>query len=207
MPAPFRYPTEITGFNKLYSLLKGVNHPLEVISRNHRIAGDHYFINASFADKKFIFSQDQEFVEYILKQNQRNYYKSEIQSVTLRKYLGKGLLTNNGKDWLQQRRLIQPGFSKAKISNLVSIMDEEIDRSMLLFKAHEETDLYHFFHQLAFDIVAKTLFSSDIDQAKVRELGMIITEIQEVFTREVRLPFYTKAMDMLWDYPEKHLEK
>ncbi|WP_295202897.1 cytochrome P450 [uncultured Chryseobacterium sp.] len=197
MPSPFHYPTEITGLDKLYSLLKGVNHPLEVISRNHRIAGDHYFINASFADKKFIFTQDQEFVEYILKQNHRNYFKSEIQSVTLRKYLGKGLLTNNGKDWLQQRRLIQPGFSKAKISSLVSIMEEEIDRSMLLFKAQEETDLYHFFHQLAFDIVAKTLFSSDIDQAKVQELGRIITEIQEVFTREVRLPFYTKAMDIL----------
>lgn len=196
MSQKFNYPTEIKGKRKLYSLLKGVNNPLEVISGNHQIAGDNYYIKASFTDKNFIFSQDKEFVEYILKQNHKNYYKSEIQSITLGKYLGKGLLTNNGKDWLKQRRLIQPGFSKVKIMSLVSIMEEEIDKAFQAFKNDQEIDLYDFFHTLAFNIVAKTLFSSDIDENKVKELGKIITEVQEVFAKEVRLPFYTKILSI-----------
>lgn len=197
MVPKFNYPTEIKGKRKLYSLFNGVKDPLGVINGNHQIAGDTYHLKATSTGKNFIFSQDKEFIEYILKQNHKNYFKSEIQSVTLGKYLGKGLLTNNGKDWLKQRRLIQPGFSKAKIANLVSIMNEEIEQAFLPFKEEPETDLYHFFHSLAFNIVAKTLFSSDIDETEVKELGKIITEVQEVFAKEVRLPFYTQILKVL----------
>ncbi|WP_312901829.1 cytochrome P450 [Chryseobacterium taichungense] len=193
----FNYPPEIKGKRKMYSLFNGVKDPLGVISGNHAIAGDSYHLKATFTNKYFIFSQDKELVEYILKQNHKNYFKSEIQSVTLGKYLGKGLLTNNGKDWLKQRRLIQPGFSKAKIANLVSIMEEEIDSAFSPFDKEPEIDLYDFFHTLAFNIVAKTLFSSDIDESKVKELGKIITEVQEVFAKEVRIPFYTQILQTL----------
>ena len=197
MASEFNYPNEIKGKRKLYSLFQGVKDPLGVISGNHEILGDNYYIKASFTNKNFIFSQDKEFTEYILKQNHKNHYKSEIQSVTLGKYLGNGLLTNNGKDWLKQRRLIQPGFSKAKIANLVSIMEEEIDSALQSFNKEAEADLYDFFHTLAFNIVAKTLFSSDIDEIRVKELGKIITEVQEVFAKEVRLPFYSQILKIL----------
>ncbi|SDQ68867.1 Cytochrome P450 [Chryseobacterium soldanellicola] len=206
MDSKFNYPTEIKGKRKLYSLFKGVKNPLEVISGNHQFAGDNYYIKASFTNKNFIFSQDKEFVEYILKQNHKNYYKSEIQSVTLGKYLGNGLLTNNGKDWLKQRRLIQPGFSKAKIASLVNIMEEEIDKSFQSFDVNTEADLYDFFHTLAFNIVAKTLFSSDIDENTVKELGKNITEIQEVFAKEVRLPFYSQILK-IFGVIDKNIQK
>ncbi|MEC5171783.1 cytochrome P450 [Chryseobacterium nepalense] len=197
MASEFNYPPEIKGKRKLYSLFNGVKDPLGVISGNHAISGDSYHLKATFTNKYFIFSQDKEFTEYILKQNHKNYFKSEIQSVTLGKYLGKGLLTNNGKDWLKQRRLIQPGFSKAKISSLVSIMEEEIDSAFSSFEKEPEIDLYDVFHTLAFNIVAKTLFSSDIDEEKVKELGKIITEVQEVFAKEVRIPLYTQVLNIL----------
>ncbi|MCT2405955.1 cytochrome P450 [Chryseobacterium antibioticum] len=206
MAPEFNYPTEIKGTRKLYSLLKGLKNPLLVITGNHDIAGDNYCIKDSLTNKNFIFSQDKEFTEYILKQNHKNYYKSEIQSITLGKYLGNGLLTNNGKDWLRQRRLIQPGFSKTKIINLVSIMEEEIDKAFQSFKPEQDLDLYDFFHKLAFNIVAKTLFSSDIDENRVKELGKIITEVQEVFAKEVRLPFYSKILKM-FGVLDKTLEK
>lgn len=197
MTLKYRYPAEIKGSRKVYSLFNGVKDPLGVISGNHAISGDSYHLKASLTNKHFIFSQDKELVEYILKQNHKNYFKSEIQSVTLGKYLGNGLLTNNGKDWLKQRRLIQPGFSKIKITNLVSIMEEEIDKAFQSFNDETDIDLYDFFHTLAFNIVAKTLFSSDIDEEKVKELGTIITEIQEVFAKEVRIPLYTQVLNIL----------
>lgn len=206
MALKYNYPTEIKGKRKLYSLFNGVKNPLEVISGNHSLMGDSYYLRTAVTNKNFIFSQDKEFVEYILKQNHKNYFKSEIQSVTLGKYLGNGLLTNNGKDWLRQRRLIQPGFSKVKITNLVSIMEEEIDKAFRSFNDEPEIDLYNFFHTLAFNIVAKTLFSSDIDEEKVKELGTIITEIQEIFAREVRIPLYTQIINVL-GISDKNIKK
>jgi len=197
MWSEFTFPPEIKGTRKLYSLLRGIKDPLKVISGNHKILGDNYYLKATFMDKNFIFSQDKEFIEYILKQNHKNYSKSEIQSVTLGKYLGNGLLTNNGKDWLKQRRLIQPGFSKAKISNLISIMENETDHAFRSFRPDKDADLYDVFHTLAFNIVAKTLFSSDIDESEVKELSTIITEIQEVFAKEVRMPFYSQVLKFL----------
>lgn len=197
MTPNYNYPTEIKGKRKLYSLFYGVNNPLKVISGNHNIAGDTFHLKASVTNTDFIFSQDKEFIEYVLKQNHKNYSKSDIQSVVLGKYLGKGLLTNNGKDWLKQRRLIQPGFSKIKISGLIGIMEDEIHKAFQNFPQEPETDLYDFFHTLAFNIVAKTLFSSDIDEESVKELGKIITEVQEVFAKEVRIPLYTQVIKSL----------
>lgn len=89
MASEFNYPPEIKGKRKLYSLFNGVKDPLGVISGNHAISGDSYHLKATLTNKYFIFSQDKEFTEYILKQNHKNYFKSEIQSVTLGKYLGK----------------------------------------------------------------------------------------------------------------------
>ncbi|MBB6370721.1 cytochrome P450 [Chryseobacterium shigense] len=206
MNPTFNYPPEVKGTRKLYSLFKGANHPLEVFSSNHRFLGDTYYINAVFVKRKFIFSQDKEFIEYILKSNHKNYYKSQIQSVTLGKYLGKGLLTNNGKDWLRQRRLIQPGFSKVKITSLASIIEDETEKAFDLFTARNEVDLYDFFHTLAFNIVAKTLFSSDIDEDTVHRLSRIITEIQEISTKEIRLPFYAQFLGLL-GIIEKNVQK
>ena len=85
-------------------------------------------------------------------------------------------------------------------------MEEEIDKSFQSFNAETEVDLYDFFHTLAFNIVAKTLFSSDINENTVKELGKNITEIQEVFAKEVRLPFYSQILKIL-GVIDKNIEK
>lgn len=69
MSSNFNYPPEIKGNRKIYSLFNGVKDPLGVISGNHATAGDSYHLKASFTNKYFIFSQDKDLVEYILKQN------------------------------------------------------------------------------------------------------------------------------------------
>jgi cytochrome P450 len=206
MDTAFNYPQEIKGWKKISSLIRTINYPLETFNKNHLFAGDNYCITSASSEKKIIFSQDKEFFEYVLKQNHKNYSQSETGTITIEKYWGKGLLLNTGKDWLKQRRLMQSGFSKTKIVNLVSIMEEEIDKSFTLFENQKEVDMYSFFHTLAFKIVSKTLFSSDIDENTVNKIIRIITELMEVVVKEVRLPFYKKII-RLTGALEKNIEK
>ena len=64
--------------------------------------------------KKIILTQNPDFINYILKENHRNYNKSEFATERAVLFLGKGLLLSNDDYWLRQRRLIQPCLSPRK---------------------------------------------------------------------------------------------
>ncbi len=55
-------------------------------------------------------------VQHILQENHRNYNKDVPDYHVLHLVLGKGLLTNDGKSWLRQRRLIQPAFHRERLA-------------------------------------------------------------------------------------------
>ena len=60
-----------------------------------------------------VVTRDPALAQHILQKNHRRYVKSDLTHGLLR-YLGRGLLTNEGADWLRQRRLIQPGFHRQR---------------------------------------------------------------------------------------------
>ena len=60
-------------------------------------------------------TRDPALVQHILQKNHRRYHKSDLTHGLVR-YLGRGLLTNEGADWLRQRRLIQPGFHRQRLA-------------------------------------------------------------------------------------------
>ena len=91
-------------------------------------------------------STNPEINQYVLQKNHRNYRKSILQTEVLARYLGKGLLTIDGAYWLQQRRLIQPGFHRNKLQALVEIMhvvmDEFLEELSSYEKSRQEVDLH-----------------------------------------------------------------
>ena len=70
-----------------------------------------------------------EAVERVLVANQRNYVKHTFFWRKVDAIFGKGLLTNEGDDWLRQRRLVQPAFHHERIAEYARIMvDYTLDR-------------------------------------------------------------------------------
>ena len=138
--------------------------------------------------KYIILSRDNDIAQYILQKNQKNYHKSKFQSVYLSKYLGQGLLTVDGDFWLKQRRLIQPAFHKQKMNQLVENMNNTIVSELDALVEEESMDLFPVMSQLAFNVVAKSLFELSISEEKLNRIKFIIEEVQNFLIKEIRLP-------------------
>lgn len=138
--------------------------------------------------KHLMLSRDKDVVQHILQKNHKNYYKSTIQTKYLSKYLGMGLLTANGEFWLKQRRLIQPAFHKRKMDSLVDLMQKTIAGELDELTTESSIDVFKVMNQLAFNVVAKSLFNLSVSTDQLKRLQYIIQEIQLFLVKEVRLP-------------------
>jgi cytochrome P450 len=149
--------------------------------------GDSFSIRIG-SSKHIVLSRDNEIAQYILQKNQKNYYKSKFQSVYLSKYLGKGLLTVDGEFWLKQRRLIQPAFHKQKMNQLVENMEQIIVSELSNVVEGKTIDLFPVMSELAFNVVAKSLFQFSISDTKLNRIKFIIEKVQNFLIKEIRLP-------------------
>lgn len=149
--------------------------------------GDSFSIRIGLS-KYIILSRDNEIAQYILVKNQKNYHKSKFQSVYLSKYLGKGLLTSDGDFWLKQRRLIQPAFHKQKMNQLVDNMNAVIALELESLVEEKPVDLFPLMSNLAFNVVAKSLFQLSTAENKFQRIKFIIEEVQNFLIKEIRLP-------------------
>ncbi len=143
--------------------------------------------------ERIIYTADPELIQYILQKNQKNFGKSRLQTKVLSRFAGKGLLTVEGDYWRQQRRLIQPGFHKEKLSGLVDIMLSVIDSQLDLLEAKFEKqsviNISEEMMEMAFQIVAKSLFSTHTEAQDLKDLSDNITDIQRFVIKQVRQPF------------------
>lgn len=183
----YNYPTRLS-ILRFFKDAEGVRrNPIPFHKRYFEKFGDSFSIRIGLS-RYIILSRDNEIAQYILVKNQRNYNKSKFQSVYLSKYLGKGLLTSDGDFWLKQRRLIQPAFHKQKMNQLVDNMNKTITAEVDNLDENNFFDVFPAMSQLAFNVVAKSLFEFSISEEKLHRIKFIIEEVQKFLVKEIRLP-------------------
>jgi len=183
----YNYPPKLSIF-RFFLDAEGVRrNPIPYHEKYFRNFGDSFSIKIG-SSRHIILSRDNEVAQYILQKNQKNYHKSKFQSVYLSKYLGKGLLTVDGDFWLKQRRLIQPAFHKQKMNQLVENMRLTIISELDGISEDKKVDLFPIMSELAFNVVAKSLFQFSIPEEKLNRIKFIIEEVQNFLIKEIRLP-------------------
>ncbi|MBB4800213.1 cytochrome P450 [Flavobacterium nitrogenifigens] len=183
----YNYPPKLS-ILRFFVDAEGVRkNPIPYHKRYFEIFGDSFSIRIG-KSQHIILSRDNNVAQYILQKNQKNYYKSKFQSVYLSKYLGKGLLTVDGEFWLKQRRLIQPAFHKQKMNQLVENMKSTIIAELDDVEIDKEIDLFPVMSELAFNVVAKSLFQFSIAEEKLDRIKYIIETVQNFLIKEIRLP-------------------
>jgi len=183
----YNYPPKLSIF-RFFLDAEGVRrNPIPYHEKYFRNFGDSFSIKIG-SSRHIILSRDNEVAQYILQKNQKNYHKSKFQSVYLSKYLGKGLLTVDGDFWLKQRRLIQPAFHKQKMNQLVENMRLTIISELDGLVENKKVDLFPIMSELAFNVVAKSLFQFSIPEEKLNRIKFIIEEVQNFLIKEIRLP-------------------
>lgn len=181
----YHFPPGYSFFGTYKRAFQVVRNPLQVMNESVVRFGDSYSVYAS-PTARMILTQDPEFIDYILKKNHKNYFKSRMVTEKLGRYIGNGLLTSNGAYWLRQRRLIQPGFHQQKIQGLYGIIKKTIDDFLLKLPIGDRVDIYPHMNRLAFEVVVNTLFDVKIPQASIDELSRFIGEVQEFVIKDIR---------------------
>lgn len=126
-------------------------------------------------------------VERVLVGNPRNYIKHRFFWSKVDAIFGKGLLTNEGDDWLRQRRLVQPAFHHARIAEYARVMvDYTLDR-IEAWRDGEERDVRSEMTSITFRVVAKTLFDAEVAGDIARIATAFDTGIEEI-ARRIRRP-------------------
>jgi cytochrome P450 len=183
----YNYPKSLPLLKFFWNAEAIRKNPIPFHRRFFETYGDTFSVRIGFK-RRLMLSRDKELVQYILQKNHKNYYKSRIQTDYLSKYLGHGLLTVNGEFWLKQRRLIQPAFHKEKMQRLVGLMNKTIVSELDSIASEKEVAVFPIMNQVAFTVVATSLFHVSASEETLQRLQFIIQNVQEFLVKEIRLP-------------------
>lgn len=191
-PLPFREPPVIPRLRTIRNIVKFVRNPIPILDRYIRENGNTFCLYLG-AREKTILTANAHVIQYILQKRHRNFQKSPLQIDQVAHFIGRGLLTIEGPYWLQQRRLIQPEFHRAKLAGLTDIMLEEVDRYMDELEKRTEVnhtiDVSRAMMELTFNIVAKALFSTGIEKEAINQINQSVNQVQSFLVRQIRQPF------------------
>lgn len=181
-----------------------LSNPLPFHNENFEKYGDTFKVNLG-GKRRIIFTRDADIILHILQKNQKNYHKSDLQTKDLAKYIGQGLLTSNGEFWRKHRRMIQPAFHKKKLEGLLDIMNAAIQLEVDNLVPNTFIGALPLMGDLAFQVVAQSLFSADDIRKRMDTLKEITIRNQEMLIREMRQP-YLKFWFYLSGGISKHLK-
>ena len=138
-------------------------------------------------------------VQHVLQTNHRNYSKQTIQYDALSIVTGRGLLTSDGDEWLQQRRLIQPAFHRRRVAQFGSLITGATCRMLRRWSAaaaqNESIDVDEEMMTVTLEIVGRALFSldlsdssSEIHHAVLETLEYIVHRAQQFLSWPLAVP-------------------
>lgn len=165
-----------------------LKNPLPFHHDNFNRLGDIFQVEVGFR-KQIVFTRHAKFIKQVLQTEQKKYQKSSLQTVDLAKYIGKGLLTSNGEHWRTHRRMVQPAFHKKKLQGLLHIMHNAIKNELSRIRPNELQDVYPLMGDLAFQVVATSLFSRNDIQKQMNDLKDITEANQRMLIKEMRQPY------------------
>ena len=121
-------------------------------------------------------------IESVLVTQNNNFEKSKDYRA-LRRVLGNGLLTSEGEFWRRQRKLVQPAFHQVRIAAYAEVMVSYTERLLASWKDGEERDIHEAMMRLTLDIVAKTLFDTDVSR-EAEDVGAALQLLMSKFFRQ-----------------------
>jgi cytochrome P450 len=132
-------------------------------------------------------------IRHVLVTHQNKFKKSRMLE-RARVLLGDGLLTSEGQHHRRQRRLVQPAFHRDRLAGYGAVM---VDRAALVrdqWQSGQPFDVLQEMMRLTLAIVAKTLFSTEVD-SEADEIGVALTEVFSLF--EIILMPFSELLERL----------
>ena len=170
------------GLIKSYQTLKAYRQdPLGYIIKLHEQFGHRIHFNV-FGKDVFIISRPEDVI-HVLKTNNTAYTKGRT-TKALRRFLGTGLITNEGDSWRKQHRLIRPIMNPKSVYEISpKILDTTLEFLPVL--TDKKIDAFHEMNRLTWRIVLNTLFSQKIS-AEMDDWLEDILDMMKIVTAATR---------------------
>jgi cytochrome P450 len=133
-----------------------------------------------------VFLNHPEYIREVLVNQNDNFIKERTVQRS-KMLLGKGMITSEGVVHRTQRQAAQPAFHRQRIGEYGAIMVEEAARVRESWNAGEKRDIAIDMMHLTLNIVARTLFASEL-RSEVYELAAAINRIMGLYNFLVMLP-------------------
>jgi cytochrome P450 len=163
------------GLPVIGNLLDYAKDPVAFYMKNGRKYGDIVYYEAGDYKVYQLGHPDQ--IKDVLVTHGRNFLKDPWTG-WLKPLLGEGLLTSEGEFHLRQRRLMQPIFHRQRIAQYGQVMAETAERTGERWRDGTRVDMFEEMSGLTLAVVAKTLFSSDVED-ETEEIGEALTAFLE----------------------------
>jgi cytochrome P450 len=132
-------------------------------------------------------------IKDVLVTRQRSFIKSRVLQ-RAKMLLGEGLLTSEAPHHTRQRRLVQPAFHRERLNGYAATMIEYGVRTRDRWEDGQTFDVAEEMMRLTLAIVAKTLFSADVE-AEAKSIGEALGSLLHLFDL-VMMPF-SKVVERL----------
>ncbi|MCJ1680491.1 cytochrome P450 [Streptomyces sp. APSN-46.1] len=104
-------------------------------------------------------------VQQVLGSESANFRKDNSFYQEVRESFGNGLLTSQDEDYLRQRRLVQPLFTKRRVDGYAGAVAAETELTLAAWRGAEVVDVSDEMMRLALRAVTRILFGTDGDAA------------------------------------------
>jgi cytochrome P450 len=133
-----------------------------------------------------VFLNHPEYIREVLVVQNDNFIKERTVQRS-KMLLGEGMITSECAEHRAQRQTAQPAFHRTRIGEYGAVMPEEAARVSNLWRAGEQRDIAIDMMHLTLNIVARTLFATDL-RDEVHELAAAINRIMGLYNFLVMLP-------------------
>jgi cytochrome P450 len=133
-----------------------------------------------------VFLNHPEFIREVLVVQNDNFIKERTVKRT-KMLLGEGMITSEGSVHRAQRQTAQPAFHRQRIPEYAAVMVEEAAQMRNAWRAGEQRDTATDMMHLTLNIVARTLFATDL-RDEAAELADAINRIMRLYNFLVMLP-------------------
>jgi cytochrome P450 len=133
-----------------------------------------------------VFVNQPDFIHEILINQPQNFIKERTQR-RMKILLGEGLITSDGEIHRRQRRIAAPAFHRQRIQAYGAIMVDRAAHMRAQWQPHQPIDIASQMMQLALQVVARTLFNTDVTD-DVLQINDQVNVIMELYNYLIALP-------------------
>lgn len=133
-----------------------------------------------------VFLNHPEYIREVLVVQNDNFIKERTVQRT-KMLLGEGMITSEGAVHRSQRSAAQPAFHRKRIADYASVIVEEAVHLRESWQDGEQRDIAIDMMQLTLNVVARTLFATDL-RDEVHELAAAINRIMGLYNFLIMLP-------------------